>query len=186
MDSNMKQQLRTFMKKTIFALCFVAATAEAETRPEATNPLSWIAQLGPIAFSQSGGAFLPLNVLQAMQQGNVSPIMQFVMGNSLMTQCVREVEKKYPDRRDPYVVAAQKFQAGICRLQKCFQTVTLISLLPALQGAPATGDTSGGQTSGGSNEMAMTLMNSFKQQEGCDGSGDSGIDPAILMLFAGR
>lgn len=133
----------------------------------------WLMHLGPINFSQGGGAFLPTGILSAMRNGQMSPIMQFVTMNHTMNKCIESVLKKpYPPlERDPYLVAKKKFDYAICRIKKCWQNAMLISMLPLMSGG------------GGDAAMGPLLAQAFQKDKACDGSGGGGIDPNILILL---
>ena len=150
-------------------LAFAPKEARAE-RPTTSNPLQYIAQLGPIGFAQGGGAFLPQAVLQSMVQGTVSPIQQYVLVNSMFNQCIKDVKKYTPNERDPFTVAKSKYTYGICRLQKCMQQGMLVLALPLL----AQDD--------GMSGYGQALAAAYQDSEGCGGEGPA-IDPALLQLL---
>ena len=166
----------------VVAAAFLGATDARAERPGDTNPYAYIARMGNITFNQAGAAFLPLSVLRGMRDGQISPILQFVVANNLMTQCTKEVLKRPPDIRDPYKVAAAKFNYGMCRIKKCFQQGMLMMILPQLSRNTSRG---GGATSAerqGSLQMGQIFAQAFQRDEKCDGQG-TGIDPFLLAVF---
>lgn len=138
----------------------------------------WITGMGSVQFSQPGGVFLPTSVLRSMRDGQISPIMQFVLMNHTMNQCISRVLKDpyAPLIRDPYLVAKQKFDYGICYIKKCWQSNMLISLLPMLS--------SGYDQEYGQQQMGVLLAQAFQKDESCDGtSGNNSIDANIMTLY---
>ncbi len=161
----------------ILALFLLPRTARAETG-EAYN---WIGQLGQIAFTQGGAASLPGYVISSMRGGSISPIMQFVLVNSLMNKCIKDTYSFYPRRRDPYQLASAKFQYGMCRINKCFQQAMLLLVLPQLSGRTQYGGQPAQQSGG---QIGAALAQSFQQQNGCGNNGnDKGISAQLLQAF---
>lgn len=153
----------------------------AEVKAETGNAYNWISQLGRITFSQGGAAFLPGGVVSAVSQGSISPIMQFVLVNSMMNQCIKNTFPQYPRRRDPFPLAAAKFANGLCLIKKCFQQGMLLMILPQLSGASRYGGQSGQQ---GGQQMGAVLAQAFtKKDDACGGGSDPGIAQALLSAF---
>ncbi len=172
---------RLFKRKAIAFLILLSPFISLEAWGE-TSANDWIARLGNITFSTAGGVFLPSSVLQGLSQGKVSPIMQFVVANHTMNACIENVAKYAPDRKDPFVVATAKFNSGVCRIKKCFQTQMLLLLLPALSDVPKYGGSTNGQSKSGNSALGVALAQGFQKDELCDKSGQ-GIDPALIGLF---
>lgn len=171
-SSRIAYEVRRYLGGALAVAFLLAAPAKAE-RPTTNDIYSYLAQAGQITFNKAGGAFLPIAVLRGMKNGQISPILQFVLVNNLMTQCIKSVLEAPPGIREPYVVAKAKFDYGLCRLTQCFKQGMLIMVLPALSGKSGTGGKG----------VAQALATGFKQQEGCDGSGDSGMDPMLFTLL---
>jgi hypothetical protein len=174
-----------FLITALFGVClFIGGQAKAETaRPADSGLLNYLQGLGPINFSQGGGAFLPLQVLTAMKEGDVSPLMQFVLVNHLMNSAVKEAQKLVPGRRDPFTVASAKFQLGLCKIQKAFQQGMLMALLPALSDKDEYGGSSDPGVRAGSSQQGLMLSQAFQKNENCAGD-DNGFDPMMLAMFA--
>lgn len=176
--------------KTLFAFFFVftlfiGGQAKAEARPSASNFMQYIGALGPIAFGQSGGAFLPVSVLGAMKNGQVSAIMQFVLMTHMMNGCVVDAVKRgKPGQREPYVVANAKFTYGICRIKKCFQQGMLIATISGLSSNPAAGGGDAGEQQA-NQAQGMALAQAFKKDPSCDGQDkqNGGMDLMLLAMF---
>lgn len=162
----------------ILGFLAVASSPAFAERPTA-DLFPWLIRLGPIAFNKGGGAFLPASVLSGLRQGQVSPVLQFVMVNNLMAKCVKDTLNYTPDIRDPYVVAKAKFDYGLCRIKKCFQQGMLIMILPQL--SSHSGD---GQDQSGASQQGLILAQAFKKDPACDGQGGDGLDPMLLAALA--
>ncbi len=156
---------------------FAGFTARAE-RPTASNPINWISGLGDAAFNDAGGVFLPVSVLQGMRDGQIAPIQQFALVQHTINECTKEAMAKTPDIRAPYVVAAATFKWGVCLMTSCLKNVLLLQLIPLLSNRYGNdSDRQSAQTQG------AVLVQAFQQQDGCDGAGNSGIDPLIAQMF---
>ncbi len=166
----MRKKIAIIAIVSCFSLPFKAECGDADF-------YSWLMNMGKITFRSGGGAFLPSGVLQTMRYGNISPIMQFVMMNHTMNECIEAILKPpfLPLERDPYLVAKKKFDYGVCRIKKCWQNGMLIQMLPLLKGGL-----------GGSNDIAMVLAQAFQQDESCDGSEGGGFDPMLIGMLMGR
>lgn len=154
---------------------FISGPARAES----------VTDLGSISFSSGGAAQFTDRVLQSLQNGSVSPVLQYVLLNNTMTQAIEQSLAQTPDTRLPYTAALEKFNWGICNLTKSFQTSMVLTLLP---------QTSANRQSGGSNDplvrqaklqQALSMATEFSKDRGCDNSNsnDSGFDSAILRLL---
>lgn len=163
-------------------LLFVHSTP---ARAEVSQAYNWIGGLGNISFTQGGAAQIPGYVVGSMRDGNISPIMQFVMVNSMMNQCIKDTYNYYPRRRDPFQLASAKFSYGLCRINKCFQQGMLIMILPQLSGKSQYGGADG-QDSG--QQMGMLLAQGFSQGDGCSSgnSNDKGISQALMQAFQSK
>lgn len=146
---------------------------------ETAQAYQWIAQLGKLSFNKGGAANIPGFVVGAMRSGDISPVMQFVMVNSLMNKCIKDTYAGYPRRRDPFKLASAKFSNGLCRINKCFQQGMLILLLPQLSGKQRYGGEAGKQSGG---EMGKLLAQSFQKNGACPG-GDQAMSQALLQAF---
>lgn len=155
-----------------FLIAFAPNEARAE-RPSASNPLQYIGQLGQMGFAQGGGVFLPTAVLQSMGDGNISPIMQYVLVNTMFNQCIKDIKKYTPKERDPFTVAKSKYTYGICRLNRCIQQGMLVLALPLL----AEDEDAGGSA------FAQALAQGFEGAESCGGQGPA-IDPMLIQLLS--
>lgn len=156
---------------------FAGFSARAE-RPDAPNAVQWIGDLGPAAFNDAGGVFLPLSVLEGMRDGSLAPIQQFALVQHTVNSCTKEALSKTPDIRAPYVVAAATFKWGVCLMSSCLKNILLLQLIPLLSNRYGTdSDRQSAKTQG------AVLAQAFSQQEGCDGAGNSGIDPALAQMF---
>lgn len=170
--------------RNIFLMGLWIAQGLLAERPSATNPYSYIAGAGDMAFSTSGAAYLPSSVYKAQRDEKLSPMLQFVLANQMMTKCVEDVQKQHPGRRDPYVVAKQRYDYGTCRIKKCFQQGFLTMLLPDLTAKPSVASEGEDSKKSGA-QMAQVLATAFKKDGACDGSSGGGIDPMLLMMIAG-
>lgn len=165
--------------KRLLLIGIIGYLAGVCTPAHAESVAQWLVGLGPITFNTAGGAFLPLPVLQSLQQNSVSPVLQFVTATNLMNRCTADViQNSTPDIRDPFVVATAKFTYGLCRIKKCYEQGMLILLLPQMQ-----------QDSQGSSSEIALFAQQFQNDPACDqqngqgGSGGGGIDPNILALI---
>jgi len=163
----------------ILLLAFsLTVTARAE---DAGQAYSYIANLGQMSFSQGGAVSIPGYVLGSMRSGQVSPLMQFVLVNSMMNKCIKDTYNFYPRRRDPFQLANAKFAYGVCKIQKCYQQGMLLLLLPKLSGRSQYGGADG-QSSG--QQTGALLAQAFAGGAKCGGSSnDSGISAALLQAF---
>lgn len=172
--------------KYIFAIgilsLFISTSARAE-RPGDTNPYSYIVNQGQIAFSQGGGAFLPISVLQGLQQGSLSPVMQFVLVNQVMNQCITKVLQQVPYRRDGFVIANKKFTQGFCKIRKCFDEAMLLEILPQMSQNANFGGSPDAQNRASAQQMGLVLAQSFQKDTGCTAGADNGLDPSLLAAF---
>jgi len=157
-------------------LLFVGVSARAE-RPTAPDPIQWISGLGASAFNDAGGMFLPMSVLDGMRQGSISPIQQFALSQHAINNCTKEALAKKPDIRAPYVVAAATFKWGVCLMSSCLKNILLLQLIPMLSNRYSNDSGAGAKMQG------AALVSAFQQQEGCDGAGNSGLDPALAQMF---
>jgi len=164
------------------ALLFSALSVSTAARAETSSAYSWIAGLGNISFTQGGAAQMPGYVVGSMRDGNISPIMQFVLVNSMMNQCIKDTYNYYPRRRDPFALATAKFNYGLCRINKCFQQGMLVMLLPQLSGKSQYG---GADAKDSGQQMGALLAQSFSQGDGCSSgnSSDKGISSALIQAF---
>ncbi len=162
----------------IAMLLFLSLAAQAENRPTSGNPLQFISDLGPPAFSNAGGVFLPLSVVDGLKQGSVSPIMQFVLVQHTINSCTKNVLSKTPGIRDPYTVALATFQWGVCFMTSCLKNVLLLQMIPLL--SQNYGDAT---DQASAKQQGLVMAQAFQRQEGCGAQGDAGIDPAILQAF---
>lgn len=178
---------RSFPKSVFFALAALTLAllpreARAE-RPSTSNALSFIVQMGQMGFTQGGGVFLPTAVLQSMSDGDVKPMMQYVLVNSMFSQCLEEVKKYTPSQRDPFKVAQSKYQYGICRLQRCQQQGMLILALPLISGVASAGGGSDQDGSSAANaQYAMSLAQGFQNASSCGGQGPA-MDSALIQIL---
>lgn len=166
------------MKKNIATLLIISSlTISFHAKCEEADFYIWLMRMSNITFSTGGGAFLPIGVLRAMQYGNISPIMQFVMMNHTMNECIKAILKApfLPLQRDPYLVAKKKFDYGVCRIKKCWQNGMLIQMLPLMK-----------SDFGGSSQMGMLLAQAFQRDEACDGGEGGGFDPILIGLLIGK
>ncbi len=160
--------------------------ARAESRPSTNNVYGYINSFATPLFNRAGGVFLPLQVISALRQGNVSLISLFVLANNIMNKAVEQVLSQTPDIRDPYVVAKARFEWGICFLQKQFQQGTLILLLPQLSSNSRFGGSGDEQDRQAAQQQGAMLAQAFGKSGGCDGSGNNGLDPQLVAAFAGN
>ncbi len=153
-------------------------TAQAEQRPYAPSASGWISDLGSATFSDAGGMFLPLSVIDGMKSGSLSPIIQFALINHTIDQCTKQAISKTPDVRAPFVVAQATFVWGVCLMQSCLKNILLMQLIPLL--SQKYGTQSDQQSA---QQQGAVLAQSFQQAPGCNGAGDSGIDPMLAAAF---
>lgn len=168
--------MNTISKAIIFVFVLFlgtfSQTAQAEARPTSDNYLQWIAFLGDVQFADAGAAYIPSVVLQATQQGKVSPALQLALTAHIMSKCTQRVVAQAPSQLDPYAKDKILFDDGICRIQKCFQQIMLLDLLN--QAGQST-------NSAGAKQQAIALGNSFRNER-CSGGGD-GVDALLLALL---
>lgn len=170
----------------VLSLFFAAPSfAEVQQRPSTDDIYSYIANVGTIVFTQGGGAFLPPQVLQGMRNGWVSPILQFVLVNNLMTQCVNSVLETQLTARTPFVIADAVFKRGHCQLNRCFRQGMLIQMLPQLSNVVSAGGSSDAQRREGSQQAATLLAQNLAQDPSCDGA-QQGFDPLLLSIITAR
>lgn len=161
------------MKKNITTLLIIASlTISFHAKCDDANFYEWLMRMSRITFSAGGGAFLPIDVLHAMRYGDISPIMQFVLMNHIMNECIEAILKApfLPLQRDPYLVAKKKFDYGLCRIKKCWQNAMLIQMLPLMR-------------SGSGAQIAVVLANAFLEDEACDGGKGGGFDPNLIRYY---
>lgn len=172
--------------KFIFSLgvlsLFISLEARAE-RPGETNPYNYIVNQGQVAFSKGGGAFLPLSVLSGLKSGQISPVMQFVLVNQVMNQCIKKVLQEVPYRRDPFVIANKKFTRGFCKIRKCFDEGMLLQILPQMSSNASYGGSADAQDRSGAQMMGFVLAQAFKKEDGCEQGSDNGLDPSLIAAF---
>lgn len=166
---------KTFLIGVLALFCF---SAYSENRPNSGNPLQFISGLGDLAFSSSGGVFLPLSVVSGMKEGSISPIMQFVLVQHTINSCTKNVISKTPGIRDPYTVAVATFKWGVCFMTSCLKNVMLLQLIPLLSNKYGS-DTD----QAAAKQQGATIAAAFGQQEGCGAAGDPGLDPALIQAF---
>ena len=154
-------------------------------RPQSSDPASFISQLGPVLFSQGGGALLPLSVLSGVRNGRIPPMMQFVLMNHMMNSCVKDVIKHHPQRRDPYVRAKAVFDEGLCRIKKCYQQAMVMGLLSGASDNPGNGGSANPARRQANQQQALLMLTAFQKDEGCSGGNEDGggFDPMMLMLL---
>jgi hypothetical protein len=185
---NMIKQLRIqhnsfFIKVMLLGGFLLSLFISGPARAQSVD--DWISSLGSISFSSGGAAQFTDGVLQSLQNGSVSPVLQYVLLNNTMTQAIEQSLAQTPDTRLPYTAALEKFNWGICNLTKSFQTSMVLTLLP---------QTSANSKRGGSNDpgvrqaklqQALSMATEFSKDRGCDNSNsnDSGFDSAILQLL---
>lgn len=160
--------IRTTLFLALAAFSSITALAE---RPTTTSPYSYIAQLGRVGFGRGGAAYLPTAVIKQQISPGISPVMQFILVNHLMNQCVESARSMAPGKLESYGSAKSKFTYGVCRLQHCFEQGLLLTAL-------ARGGDS--QDKAGQQQKAAILASAFQSQGGCDGS-SSGIDSALVQ-----
>lgn len=174
------------LRKSIFIaglfFVFVAKNAVAE-RPTDSNAYSYLVNAGQVAFSKGGGAFLPMSVLQSLQGGSLSPVMQFVVVNQVMNQCIQKVLKEVPFRREPYIVANKKFARGYCKIRKCFNEGILLQILPQMSSNPSYGGSEDAQDRAGAQAMGLALAQAFNKEASCESGADNGMDPSLIAAF---
>lgn len=158
---------------------FISGPARAE------NTTYWIASLGSIGFTQGGTAQLPDYVLQSLKQGSVSPVMQYVLLNNTMNQAIEQSLSQTPDARLPYTAALEKYNWGLCNLNKAFQTSMVLSLLPQTSSVSYNGGSSDAGVRAARQQQALMMAQALSDTKGCDSanSNDSGFDVAILRLI---
>ena len=142
--------------------------------------------INQINFNQSGASFIPLNVVQPMSNGDISPLLQYVALNKLLNKAIKDAMAKTPAPRDPYVVAKQKWDFGICQLTQTYKTMQVMVMLPQM---------SNQKQNGGSNDVAirqaaltqaLALAQAMAGSKGCDpNSNDSGFDSQFLNFLQG-
>ena len=164
----------------IWSLFFLSIFAH---RAAAESAYNYIASQSPISFSQGGAALIPSGVLQPIANGQISPIMQFVLVNSMMTKCIKNAAKDVPARREAFVSANAKFTNGYCKIRKCFEQGMLMGMLSQLSSNPNYGGSSDESERNGSQMMGLVLAQSFQKENGCGGASDSGINPALLQAI---
>lgn len=157
------------------------------SKGETAEAQGWISQLGQVGFQPSGAAMLPPAVISSMREGDISPIMQFVLASHMMNSCVKDVTKPgaYPKRRDPYVVAKAKFDYGICRIKKCFQQAMLMLILPQMSSNERNGGSSDPGTQDSSQNLGMVMAQAFQKDKGCTGGSGSGSSSGISSGITG-
>lgn len=110
--------------------------------------------------------------------------MEFVLVDHVFNQCVINTYKTIPARRDPFVVAAQKFAYGVCEIKKCFQNAMVMVLLPQMSCNPNVGGSQDPQQRQGAQQSALLLLQVFQKDPACDGSnGGNAIDPNLILLI---
>jgi hypothetical protein len=166
----MSQQLRKhqdfFLKMILLGGFLLSLLMSCPAKAE-TNPFGF-------SFSQTGTAFIPLPLLQALRQNSISPVMQYAVLNSLLNQSIQDALSQGPAARDPFVVAQQKYCWGISNLTQTFQTALITSLLPQFSSDPS------------AQAQAQALASALAQGQsvnvpGC-GSGEAPLDPNLLAL----
>ena len=158
-------------------LLLVGVTARAEDRPVAPDPIGWISNLGPTTFNDAGGMFLPLSVLDGMRQGAIAPIQQFALSQHAINNCTKKALEETPDVRAPFVVATATFKWGVCLMSSCLKNILLLQLIPLMSNKYSSDNGAGAKMQG------QALVSAFQQQEGCDGTGNSGLDPQMAQIF---
>lgn len=163
---------------------FVSGPARAQTVND------WIASLGSIGFTQGGAAQIPTGVLQSLQNGSVSPVMQYVLLNSTLNQAIQQSLSQTPDARLPYTAALEKYNWGICNIQKSFQTNMLLVMLPKSSQVTQNGGSSSDQVRATYLAIALSMAQryldpSHPENKGCDpnNSSDLGFDSNILQFL---
>ena len=172
------------MKRHIlFFITVFASMIHAESRPNVGDINDYLAKLGPMTFSQGGGAFLPINVLSGMSQGKVSPIVQFYITNDMINKCAKDVMANgSPSQTEPYVSAKAKWDKAQCKMTKCYNQAYLTSLLPQMSSNTAYGGSSDAGQREANKNLGLVLAQAFQKQDKCT-DGDDGMDPQLIAFF---
>ncbi len=163
----------------------LSATHQGTNRPSANDFHAWLlGQRGPMAITSGGAVLLPNAAYSGLANGRVSPIMQFVLANHMMTSAVADAIRHRPHRRTAYVVAKQMFEQGICRVKKAFQQAMLMSFLSGMSQNTRVGGSTDPQDRESSRQQSLAFLTSFQKDGDCDGGGGGeGFDPMLLMLL---
>jgi hypothetical protein len=162
----------------VLSFFITAASLHAE------DPYSYIIGAGSPQFSAGGAVVVPPPVLGAMKNGQISPIMQFVLMNNTVSSCVKKVQKEFPYRRDSFQTASAKFNAGYCKIRKCFDQAMMMAMLPELSKQPQAGGSGDPQDQQQSQMMGLVMSQAFSKEGSCKG-GSASMDPTLLSMASG-
>ncbi len=169
-------------RQIFFFLALLTSFVHAETRPGG-DITSYLQNLGPITFSQGGGAFLPMSVLSGMSSGKVSPIVQFYITNDMINKCAKDVlANGAPGQLEPYVSAHAKWEKAQCKMTKCYNQAYLTSLLPQMSSNTAYGGSADAGARESNKNLGLVLAQAFQKQDKCV-DGDEGLDPQLIAFF---
>jgi len=139
----------------VISLFFFGREGRAENS-QVYDASSTVAALASGGTQAINGSTLPQNVIQSVQQGNVSPIEQWVLTNTMFTNCAENLVNNPPPITDSYAAALAAYNNDVCEMENnCFDTAYLLSALALSSNNSATG----GQGSTGTCAVLSIMQN---------------------------
>jgi hypothetical protein len=86
------------------------------------------------------------SIAQGMENGNTSPLYQYLATNEFFTQCATGVVNDKIGQRDSYNTAMTKWTGHLCAMYDCYKQAYLLSMLSVASPNPQNGGTSDNST----------------------------------------
>ena len=109
-------------------LLLLSSAAMAE-RPSTGKSMTYIVGMSQSGFDSTGTILIPITIMEDTFEGQLDPVTLLLYGQHLVNDCVENVLRKTPPRRSSYVADKAAFDQGLCEINKCYQSATLLAQL---------------------------------------------------------